>query len=102
MNGEQLVEIDETFEVLLSDAQFDGVADATRVVIGDETGVGTIVNDDLATISIDDVTMDEGDSGLTNFVFTISSDLAASQLSERLKSLSVAISLKSLSVISIS
>ena len=50
-----------------------------RVVIGVGTGLGTIENDDTATLSINDVSQVETDSGTNNFVFTISSDLTASK-----------------------
>jgi hypothetical protein len=51
VTAEALVEFDETFEVNLTDARFDGNTDPTRVVIGDPQGIGTIVNDDAATLS---------------------------------------------------
>jgi hypothetical protein len=47
-------------------------------IIGDGTGVGTIINDD-AVITIDDVTLSEGTSGTKNFIFTISMSPASSQ-----------------------
>ncbi|MCI0684044.1 MAG: hypothetical protein L0Y71_18195 [Gemmataceae bacterium] len=48
----------------------------TEVVVGDGVGLGTIVNDDddMAVVSIDDVTLAEGDSGTTAFTFTVSLD----------------------------
>ncbi len=49
--GENLAEIDETFEVKLSDPLFDGVSDPSRVVIEDGSGLGTIENDDFAPIA---------------------------------------------------
>ncbi|MEM9365602.1 MAG: Calx-beta domain-containing protein [Planctomycetota bacterium] len=79
VTGDEIVEIDETFTLDLSSALFDGVSDNTRVVIGDDSGLGTIVNDDTATISINDVSLAEGDAGTTDFVFTISTDLFASK-----------------------
>ena len=36
------------------------------------SAVGTILNDDLPTLTINDVSQSEGDSGVTNFVFTVS------------------------------
>src|SRR3712207_8684373 len=39
--------------------------------ISDNQGVGTIENDDAVTLSIDDVSLAEGDVGTTSFVFTI-------------------------------
>ena len=66
VNGDTTVEPNENFTVELSNA-----SDAT---IGDNSGTGTITNDDVAappTFSIDDVTMNEGDAGQTSFVFTV-------------------------------
>ena len=77
--GDEIVEFDETFGISLSDARFNDTSDVSRVVLGDNDGIGTILNDDQASITIDDVTIVEGDSGVTEFVFTISSDLAASR-----------------------
>ncbi|TDR17558.1 beta strand repeat-containing protein [Marinicella litoralis] len=66
VNGDTTVEPNETFNVNLSNA--------TGGVITDGLGVGTINNDDAATLSIDDVTLAEGDSGTTSFNFTVSLD----------------------------
>ncbi|KAA0139974.1 hypothetical protein FYZ48_08595 [Gimesia chilikensis] len=64
VNGDTLVEDHETFFVNLFNAQ--GAA------IADDQGLGTILNDE-ASISIDDVTLDEGPVGTTtNFNFTVS------------------------------
>ena len=49
------------------------------VIIDDGSGLGTIVNDDTAQLSIDDVSLVEGDAGNTAFIFTISSDLQSSK-----------------------
>ncbi|MEJ5256568.1 MAG: Calx-beta domain-containing protein, partial [Acidimicrobiales bacterium] len=63
--GDTAYEHDETFEVLLSSA--------SGGVIGDPEAIGTIVNDDpMPTISIDDVTVLEGDSGTRPATFTVS------------------------------
>jgi hypothetical protein len=67
VNGDTTVEPDETFFVNLSAA-----ANAT-ITIG--TGTGTILNNDstaAVTLSIDDVTHYEGNSGTTPFVLTVS------------------------------
>ena len=77
--GDQLVEADETFAVNISDAKFDGANDPARVVIGDAQAVGTIRNDDVFGISISDVSLSEGDSGVTDFVFTITSNRLADE-----------------------
>jgi hypothetical protein len=48
---EDLAETDETLQVNLTDAKFNGTADPSRVVIGDAIGIGTIVNDDFAPVA---------------------------------------------------
>lgn len=64
VNGDTTDEASENFAVNLS-----GAANAN---IGRPQGVGTIVNDDtVATLSIDDVTLNEGTGGITRFVFTV-------------------------------
>ncbi len=77
--ADQIVEIDETFTVDLSAALFDGATDTSRVTISDGSGLGTIINDDTAALSIDDLAQAEGDAGVTTFTFTISSDLSSSK-----------------------
>ncbi|MGW9685310.1 beta strand repeat-containing protein, partial [Flagellimonas sp. 2504JD1-5] len=69
VNGDTDVEGDEDFTVVLSAP--------VNATITDDTGLGTITNDDVApldAISISDVTLSEGDAGTTNFVFTVSVD----------------------------
>ena len=65
--GDTDFETDETFEVQLTSA--------TSGTIADGTGIGTINNDDPApagTLSIDDVSHSEGDTGTTTtFTFTV-------------------------------
>jgi NAD-dependent dihydropyrimidine dehydrogenase PreA subunit len=72
--GDTTVETNETFFVNLSNC--------IGCVIADSQGVGTITNDDSSTqnISINDVTLTEGNSGTKNYVFTItrSSNAASS------------------------
>jgi hypothetical protein len=64
INGDTVVEPDETFFVNLSNP--------TNATISDNQGVGTITNDDGAlTFSINDVTLAEGNSGTTLFSFTV-------------------------------
>jgi Ca2+-binding RTX toxin-like protein len=64
VNGDVVFENNETFSVVLSNA--------VGATIGDDTGVGTILNDDAApALSIDDVTVTEGNSGTTTAVFTV-------------------------------
>ncbi len=72
--GDTRVEPDENFAVRL--------ARPTGGTIGDDHGVGTIANDDApppppALISIDDVSHNEGNSGFTDFTFTVSLDRPA-------------------------
>src|SRR5207247_2589143 len=64
VNGDTKFETSEQFFVNLS-----GESNAT---IADGQGVGTITNDDsVPTISINDVTLNEGDSGTTDCEFTV-------------------------------
>jgi hypothetical protein len=56
-------EADESFTIALSNENNAGVTM--------RTGTGTINNDDLVAISINDVTGNEGNAGTTNFTFTV-------------------------------
>jgi uncharacterized repeat protein (TIGR01451 family) len=63
--GDTAYEFNETFYVNLSSA--------TNATIADSQGVGTILNDDpVPTLSINDVTLAEGNTGVTNAVFAVS------------------------------
>ncbi|WP_040302739.1 T9SS C-terminal target domain-containing protein [Algoriphagus machipongonensis] len=53
ISGDETVELDETFTITLSNPT------GTGVVIGDASGIGTITNDDQATVTIADVSVDE-------------------------------------------
>ncbi|MCB0096074.1 MAG: cadherin domain-containing protein, partial [Caldilineaceae bacterium] len=64
-----VVELDEKFTVALNGPQ-GAVLDAPT------TATVTIVNDDAAALSINDVTQLEGDSGFTDFIFTVTLDRA--------------------------
>ncbi len=75
VSGDDLVEIDEQFAVNLSAAELDGAP----VIIADPQGVGTIENDDVASLTISDVSKVEADSGTTTYTFDISSNLSASK-----------------------
>ncbi len=67
--AERLVEADETFVLNLRSARPTG---GTPAIVA--TGSATIVNDDVAVLSIDDVSLPEGSgNGTTPFTFTISS-----------------------------
>src|SRR4029079_4215968 len=64
-NGDTKFETDEAFNLKLSTP--------TNATIADDTGVGTIQNDDTQpTISVNDVSHAEGNSGQTAYAFTIS------------------------------
>ncbi len=71
INGDLAVEADETFFINLSNLS------SSAATIFDAQGMGAIVNDDVANISINDVSMNEGDVGITNLDFTISIDSTA-------------------------
>ena len=74
VNGDTLVELDETFTVSLGTPETANVNLSSTAKIG----TGTIQNDDTATASIKAVTNAEGNSGNTNFDFTVTIDKAAS------------------------
>src|SRR5439155_1461531 len=66
------VEVTENFTVKLSGA--------TGATITKDTGTGTIVNDDTATLAIDDVIQNEGSTGgTTSFTFTVTQTGPATQ-----------------------
>jgi len=62
--GDTLDEVDERFVVVLSNAVNAG--------IGRGQGIGTIMDDDTVTLSINDVSVVEGNGGATNAVFAVS------------------------------
>ncbi len=66
--GDTAIEDDETFTVELTGA--------SGAALGDASGLGTIVNDDVpavqpGSLSIGNVSVDEGDAGTTAMVFTV-------------------------------
>ena len=63
VNGDTTVEANETFSVNLSSP--------VNAVLARGVGQGTIINDDLPSISVADVTVAEGNTGTTSAVFTI-------------------------------
>lgn len=72
VNGDVLNDVNETFTVDLSNP--------TNATIADGQGVGAILNDDpVPTLTINDVTRMEGNSGITYFVFTVSLSAASGQ-----------------------
>ena len=64
VNGDTAAEADETFLV--------NVTNVNGATLTDGQGVGTIQNDDLPALSINDVTLTEGNSGPKTFTFTVS------------------------------
>ncbi|MBK8396633.1 MAG: hypothetical protein IPL26_15540 [Leptospiraceae bacterium] len=71
--GDALNEVDETFSVTLSNV-------SATATIGTATGTGTITNDDvIPTLSINDVTVTEGNSGTVNANFTVTLSAASGQ-----------------------
>jgi uncharacterized protein YhjY with autotransporter beta-barrel domain len=72
VNGDTANEPTETF--------FANVTNVTGAIVSDGQGVGTIVNDDpLPSLSINDVTVTEGNAGTTNAVFTVTLGAASGQ-----------------------
>jgi uncharacterized repeat protein (TIGR01451 family) len=70
VNGDVAAEPDEAFAVDVSNVT--GVVIIGDRAANDARGVGTIENDDLTILSINDVSLAEGDSGPTIFNFTVS------------------------------
>jgi hypothetical protein len=64
INGDTTVEPDETF--------FVNVTNATGAAITDGQGIGTIQNDEVTTLSVSDVSANEGNAGPTTFTFVVS------------------------------
>ncbi|MBD2720049.1 Calx-beta domain-containing protein [Synechococcus sp. FACHB-909] len=64
INGESRVELNETFFLNLS-------TPTNGVTLADGQGLGTITNDDTASLSINNVSRVEGNSGITSFVFDV-------------------------------
>src|SRR4051812_36477008 len=67
VNGDTTPEINETFFVNVTNVT------GTGVTVTDGQGQGTIVNDDAApNLTINDVSLNEGNAGTTTFTFTVS------------------------------
>ena len=65
VNGDTVPETNETF--------FVNVTNVTGATVTDGQGQGTIVNDDVApNLTINDVSLNEGNAGTTSFTFTVS------------------------------
>jgi len=71
VNGDTTVEADETFLV--------NVTNVTGATVVDGQGVGTIQNDDTPSLSINDVTHNEGNSSTTTYTFTVTLAPASNQ-----------------------
>lgn len=71
VNGDTTLESNETFFVNLSAA--------TNATVTDAQGLGTIVEDDGVAVTVNDVTLTEGNSGTTTATFTVSLSAASSQ-----------------------
>lgn len=63
VSGDQTVELNEAFTVTLMNP-------SANAQINNATAMGTILNDDTATLTISDVSLAEGDMGSTPFQFT--------------------------------
>jgi uncharacterized repeat protein (TIGR01451 family) len=72
VNGDLVIEPDETF--------FVNVTNVTGAMVGDNQGLGTIQNDDNPALSINDVTVTEGDSGTTTAGFTVTLSPSSNQI----------------------
>jgi hypothetical protein len=70
VNGDTIAELDETF--------FVNVTNVSGANVIDGQAQGTILNDDLPTLSVSDVAHAEGDSGTTTYTFTVSLSAAVS------------------------
>jgi uncharacterized repeat protein (TIGR01451 family) len=69
VNGDLAIESNETF--------FVNVTNIAGATIGDAQGLGTIQNDDSPTLTINDVSANETNSGTTTFTFTVTSSSPA-------------------------
>ena len=64
VNGDTNLEPNETF--------FVNVTAVTGAIVTDGQGLGTIQNDDSPNLTINDVSLNEGNAGTTSFIFTVS------------------------------
>jgi hypothetical protein len=71
VNGDSSIEPDETF--------FVNVTNVTGAIVSVSQGQGTIQNDDSPSLSINDVTVTEGNSGTTAATFTVTLASSSSQ-----------------------
>jgi Calx-beta domain/RTX calcium-binding nonapeptide repeat (4 copies) len=77
--GDTLYEGNETFTLNLTGATTVGATPEVPLVITNSQGLGTITNDDVApTLSINNVTVTEGNSGTLNAQFTVTQSAVSS------------------------
>jgi hypothetical protein len=76
VRGDVLVELNETFEVTLSNPINATIAGAP---LGSGQGIGTINDNDLPTISIGDLTISEPSAGSVDAIFTVTLSAAAAR-----------------------
>jgi len=73
INGDELNEVDETLALTLSGP--------TNATIADNQGIGTITNDDATpTLAVNDVSVNEGNTGTTAMNFTVTLSAASGQV----------------------
>ena len=72
VNGDTTVEANENFSVTLNNLQASG----RNLILTNTSATGTILNDDGASLSIDDVSIIEGDSGTSTLSFSVTLDNA--------------------------
>ncbi|MBT4012202.1 MAG: hypothetical protein HOF15_07760, partial [Planctomycetaceae bacterium] len=75
VSSDNVVELEEAFSVRLGSIPVesgDVIEDGRDVTITDAIGVGTIQKDDTATVYINDVAVEEGDTGTTTATLTVS------------------------------
>ncbi len=74
INTDSIVEADETYNLKLTNPVI--IGSSTTPTILDGVGSGKIINDDIPSLSIGDVSLSEGDSGTTLMSFTVTSSLS--------------------------
>jgi len=76
VNGDAVIEANESFQLTLTNvSNSDGTVTAS--IGANASATGNITNDDTPVLSIDNVSMTEGDSGTVTYTFTVSLDRAA-------------------------
>ncbi|HYJ83828.1 MAG TPA: Calx-beta domain-containing protein, partial [Allosphingosinicella sp.] len=76
VNGDTVIEANESFQLTLTNvSNSDGTVTAS--IGANSVATGNITNDDTPVLSVDNVSMTEGDSGTVTYTFTVSLDRAA-------------------------